>query len=227
MPARDRRILLEKVADSARKAVKLAKLYKPYGGQFPDLCSISLSTYQTCMKPEKVPNSVNFSAGRIRRTLMPAHLMFTACLLNSETNLSQPAIYVQCTCTCTCTCRCLRRVFGHDQYTSIDFILTKYILYTFSRRVNLKLFVFVFRCLSRCTSHLLSTIFTPLPPPPPPPLCIMPHKINAATRGQASDALNLPRATLYMYMYVSLRSECYFIFGSRQMEHASTWMSSS
>ena len=96
---------------------------------------------------------------------LPAHLMFTACLLNSETNLSQPAIYVQC----TCTCRCLRRVFGHDQCTSIDFILTKYNLYTFSRRVNLKLFVFVFRCLSRCASHLLSTIFTPLPSPPPPP----------------------------------------------------------
>ena len=56
---------------------------------------------------------------------------------------------------------CLRRVFGHDQYTSIDCILTKYNLYTFSRRVNLKLFVFVFRCLSRCTSPLLSTIFTP------------------------------------------------------------------
>ena len=54
--------------------------------------------------------------------------------------------------------RCLRRVFGHDLYTSIDFILTKYNRYTFSRRVNLKLFVFVFRCLFRCTSPLLSTI---------------------------------------------------------------------
>eukprot|EP00117_Sycon_ciliatum_P040795 scpid37281/ scgid3278/ Probable RNA-directed DNA polymerase from transposon X-element; Reverse transcriptase len=82
--------------------------------------------------------------------------------------------------------RCLRRVFGHDQYTSIDFILTKYNLYTFSRRVNLKLFVFVFRCLSRCTSPLLSTIFTPRSAS-----C----RTNAATRGQASAALNLPRAT--------------------------------
>ena len=44
------RILLEKVADSARKAVKLAEPYKPYGGQFLEFCSISLSTYQTCMK---------------------------------------------------------------------------------------------------------------------------------------------------------------------------------
>ena len=44
------RIMLEKVADSARKAVKLAEPYKPYGGQFLEFCSISLSTYQTCMK---------------------------------------------------------------------------------------------------------------------------------------------------------------------------------
>ena len=44
------RILLEKVADSARKAVKLAEPYKPYGVQFLEFCSISLSTYQTCMK---------------------------------------------------------------------------------------------------------------------------------------------------------------------------------
>ena len=37
------RIMLEKVADSARKAVKLAEPYKPYGGQFLEFCSISLS----------------------------------------------------------------------------------------------------------------------------------------------------------------------------------------
>ena len=48
--ARGVRIMLEKVADSARKAVKLAEPYKPYGGQFLEFRSISLSTYQTCMK---------------------------------------------------------------------------------------------------------------------------------------------------------------------------------
>ena len=47
---RDQRILLEKVADSARKAVKLAEPYKPYGGRFLEFCSIALSTYQTCVK---------------------------------------------------------------------------------------------------------------------------------------------------------------------------------
>ena len=50
VPRRDRWILLEKVADSVRKAVKLAEPYKPYGGQFLEFCSISFSTYQTCMK---------------------------------------------------------------------------------------------------------------------------------------------------------------------------------
>ena len=50
LQCRDRWILLEKVADSARKPVKLAEPYKPYGGQFLGFCSISLSTYQTCMK---------------------------------------------------------------------------------------------------------------------------------------------------------------------------------
>ena len=50
MAFRGMRIMLEKVADSARKAVKLAEPYKPYGGQFLEFCSISLSTYQTCMK---------------------------------------------------------------------------------------------------------------------------------------------------------------------------------
>ena len=44
------RIMLEKVTDSARKAVKLADPYKPYGGQFLEFCFISLSTYQTQMK---------------------------------------------------------------------------------------------------------------------------------------------------------------------------------
>ena len=44
------RTMLEKVAHSARKAVKLAEPYKPYGGQILEFCSISLSTYQTCMK---------------------------------------------------------------------------------------------------------------------------------------------------------------------------------
>ena len=42
--------MLEKVADSAFFAPKLAEPYKPYGGQFLEFCSISLSTYQTCMK---------------------------------------------------------------------------------------------------------------------------------------------------------------------------------
>ena len=65
---RHMRIMLEKVADSARKAVKLAEPYKPYGEQFFEFCSISLSTYQTCMKLTRKSTELfaNFSAGIIR-----------------------------------------------------------------------------------------------------------------------------------------------------------------
>ena len=64
--------MLEKVADSAFFAPKFSEPYKPYGGQFLEFCSISLSTYQTCIKlPENVHNSANFSAGIIRQALLP------------------------------------------------------------------------------------------------------------------------------------------------------------
>ena len=61
------------------KAVELAESYKPYGGQFLEFCSISLSTYQTCMKmTRKVPSSANSSAGIIRRCLY--HTICSSCL---------------------------------------------------------------------------------------------------------------------------------------------------
>ena len=73
MAVRPWRIMLEKVADSAFFAPNSAEPYKPYGVQFLEFCSISLSTYQTCIKlPENVLtcNSANFSAGIIRQALM-------------------------------------------------------------------------------------------------------------------------------------------------------------
>ena len=67
LPDRHWRIILEKVADFARKAVKLAEPYNPYGGQLLEFCSISLSTYQTCMKlTRKSTEFANFSTGIIR-----------------------------------------------------------------------------------------------------------------------------------------------------------------
>ena len=61
------RIIIEKVADSARTAVKLAERYKPYGEQFVEFSSISLSTYQTCMKfTRKSTEFCQFSASIIR-----------------------------------------------------------------------------------------------------------------------------------------------------------------
>ena len=69
------RIMLEKVADSARKAVKLAEPDKPYGGQFLEFCSISSSTmdhipnmHETYQK--KYRSLPIFSAGIIRICLV-------------------------------------------------------------------------------------------------------------------------------------------------------------
>ena len=74
---RDRRILLEKVADSARKAVKLAEPYKPYGGQFLEFCSISLSTYQTCMNLTR--KSTEFCQFFCRRNPLDPRLCVCVC----------------------------------------------------------------------------------------------------------------------------------------------------
>ena len=87
------RIMLEKVADFARKAVKLAEPYKPYGGQFLEFCSISLSTYQTCMKLTR-KSTANFSAGIIRKGLPPppppTHTHTLTCALHHFVAQSRP-----------------------------------------------------------------------------------------------------------------------------------------
>ena len=77
--------MLEKVADSAFFAPKLAEPYKPYGGQFLEFCSISLSTYQTCMKLTR--KSTEF------------------CQFFCRHYPPSPSV-CECECTCTCTCTC-------------------------------------------------------------------------------------------------------------------------
>ena len=65
------RIMLEKVADSARKAVKLAEPYKPYGGQFLEFCSISLSIYQTWYMDKEMAGIVGWSKTMIEKQRVP------------------------------------------------------------------------------------------------------------------------------------------------------------
>ena len=72
-PTRHWRIMLEQVADSARKAVKLAEPYEPYGGQF-----LKLTTYQTCMKlTRKSTEFCQFFCRHypIRKGLSPTHII--------------------------------------------------------------------------------------------------------------------------------------------------------
>ena len=110
---RDRRILLEKVADSARKAVKLAEPYKPYGGQFLEFCSISLSTYQTCMNLTR--KSTEFCQFFCRQNPLDPSLWgggggcvcvcVRACVCVCESvcrahNISFSAYEATCTCMC-------------------------------------------------------------------------------------------------------------------------------
>ena len=95
---------------------------------------------------------------------------------------------------CTTSQICLRKVFGLHRFTSASFILEKHNLYSLSQRMNLKLYVFVYRILNRRTSDLLRPIFTTR--------CAGPHT-HAHTRGQSSSSLVLPRV-FSRYGYHSL-----------------------
>ena len=79
--------------------------------------------------------------------------------------------------------QCLRRVFGLDRYTPVPLILSRFNLYSFEQRINLKLYVLVFRCLTSLTSSLLTSIFTPR--------SASAHT-TSVTRGQTSLSLVLP-----------------------------------
>ena len=82
--------------------------------------------------------------------------------------------------------RSLRIVFGFDKFTSASHILSLYSLYHISVRVNLKLFILLFRCIHSGTcSSLLQEIFTSR--------CCSSHT-TATTRSQVSFSLALPPA---------------------------------
>ena len=56
---------------------------------------------------------------------------------------------------------CMRRVFGWHRFTPGDVILSRHNLYSLENRLNLKLYVFVFRCMSPLISPLAASIFVP------------------------------------------------------------------
>ena len=78
---------------------------------------------------------------------------------------------------------CMKKVFGLDRSTPTQLILSKFNLYSFEQRVNLKLYVLVYRCLTHHVSPLLTSLFLQRALGP---------NIRAVTRGQSTAALVLP-----------------------------------
>ena len=52
----------------------------------------------------------------------------------------------------------MKKVFGLDRSTPTQLILSKFNLYSFEQRVNLKLYVLVYRCLTHHVSPLLTSL---------------------------------------------------------------------
>ena len=78
----------------------------------------------------------------------------------------------------------MKKVFGFDRMMSTEIVLRKYHLYSFEQRTNLKLYVFVYRCLTpHLASPLLQSLFQ---------LRAAVPGHQARTRGQAQRALVLP-----------------------------------
>ena len=88
----------------------------------------------------------------------------------------------------------MKRVFGLDRYTPTELVLTIANLYSLEMRLNLKLFVFVYRCLNGLSSSLLKDMYCPLS---------LSSHTRAFTRGQASSNLKLPTASS-RYGYTSI-----------------------
>ena len=84
----------------------------------------------------------------------------------------------------TCSHIAMKKTFGLDRSTPTELVLRFCKLYPLELRYNLKLYVFVYRCLSQLASPLLQQLFVLR--------CLGSHS-SAATRGQDTLALQLPR----------------------------------
>ena len=89
----------------------------------------------------------------------------------------------------------MKQTFGLDRSTPTAFVLRYAKLYSLEMRLNLKLFVFVYRCLNNLASPLLQTLFI---------LRSQGTHSAALTRGQQSLSLQLPsRYSRYGYYSIS------------------------
>ena len=114
----------------------------------------------------------------------------------------------------------MKQVFGLPRRTPTVFVLRHAKLYSLESRLNLRLFIFVFRCIHQLTSPLLSSMFT---------LQSAATCTERRTRGQSFSSLSLPAATTRYGMFSisflgadrwnSLPVSC------RQVEHLSVFVS--
>jgi len=89
----------------------------------------------------------------------------------------------------------IKKIFSLDRRTSNRIAHVYADLYTLEQRLNLKTYVFVYRCLHGLASPLLQSLFVPI---------AAADHTNAVTRGQSASALTLPRSrTRYGYNSVS------------------------
>ena len=94
-----------------------------------------------------------------------------------------------------CSHNAMKKTFGIDRYTRTDLVLRSCKLYSLELRIKLKLYVFVYLCISQLASPLLQKLFV---------LRRDGSHSAASTRGQQSHALNLPpRRTRYGYFAIS------------------------
>lgn len=79
----------------------------------------------------------------------------------------------------------LKKIFSLDRRTSTALVHNTAKVYTLEQRVNLKTYVFIYRCLNGLISPLLQSLFVPQ---------AAGHRSRATTRGQTTAALILPAA---------------------------------
>ena len=81
----------------------------------------------------------------------------------------------------------MKKVFGLDRMTPTVVVLRHYNLYSFEQRINLKSYVFVYRCLFYLSSPFLTPLFVSRADG---------RHTHARTRGQAHNSLVLPNVHL-------------------------------
>ena len=106
----------------------------------------------------------------------------------------------------------MKKVFGLDRMTPTVVVLRHYNLYSFEQRINLKVYVFVYRCLFYLSSPLLTSLFCFT--------CRWPAH-TCSYSWSSSQFYSFAKCSL------SLWFSLYFFSGSRSVECASIRLSSS